>query len=174
MIIAQQERDGHLVRHGQYFAPGFLEFGFAGFGNSRGAPVQKQFDVFEHFFRMIRAQTMGNGLGMLVQGNQNIGRQGEKFFRLILFIQQMREGGIAKILQQQEAVGVVPGENGRRAEAELKQMFVNPDKRRDGCQCLRGVHEDCALIVFLQAEIFTGGSIAGERFAGGKVPAGGA
>ena len=70
------------MRDGQHFAPGFPESGPAGFGNPRRAPVQKQFDVLQHFFRRIGAQIFGNGLRMPVQGNQDIRGEGEKFFRL--------------------------------------------------------------------------------------------
>ena len=80
VIIAQQQRRRHRVRDRQHFAPGFPEFGAAGFGNARRAPVQKQFDVLQHFFRRIGAQIFGHGLRMPVQGNQDIGGEREKLF----------------------------------------------------------------------------------------------
>jgi hypothetical protein len=108
-----------------------------------------------------------------VQGNQNVGCEGKKPLRFRSLIQPAREGGIAKILQQQESPGIIPGQNGGRAETELQQMFINPAERRDGFPCLRSVHEDGAFCLISQAEIFPGGGVSGERFAGGDIPAGG-
>jgi hypothetical protein len=68
---------------------------------------------------------------MLVQGNQDIGGQREKFFRFRPVIQQARKSGIAEILEQQQTSGFVPGENGWRAETEPEEMSVNPDERCD-------------------------------------------
>ena len=52
-------------------------------------------------------------------------------------------------------------------------MRVNPDERCDDFQQLRGVHQDGGPVAFLQAGIFSRGSVAGERFKGGVAPAGG-
>ena len=73
---------------------------------------------------------------MLVQGNQDIGRQGIKFFRFALVIQQAGESCITEIFQQQEAIFLIPGQNDRHTETELLEMPVDPDERRHALQNL--------------------------------------
>ena len=71
---------------------------------------------------------------MFVQGNQDIGGQRIKFFRLRLAVQQAGEGGIPKIFQQQEPFFIRPGQNGRHAETELMEVLVDTDERRNAFQ----------------------------------------
>ncbi len=68
---------------------------------------------------MIRTQTFRDGLWMFVQGDQNVRRQREKFFRIEIIFQQSRKCFVAEIFQQQKAVFVVARENSRRAETEF-------------------------------------------------------
>ena len=83
---------------------------------------------------MIRPQTLWNRLRMLVQGNQDIGGQGIKLFRIALVVQQAGKGVVAKIFQQQDAFFLIPGENGRHAETELMEMLADLDERRHALQ----------------------------------------
>jgi hypothetical protein len=53
------------------------------------------------------------------------------------------------------------------------EVPVDPDKRRNAFQNLRGIHQNRASFILSQAEIFSGGGIAGEGFTGGVAPGGG-
>ena len=89
------------------------------------------------------------------------------------FFQQLREGHVAEIFQQHQAVRLVARQDFRRAETQLPEMGVNPVKRRDGFRQLRGVHQDGGLAAPAQTDIFARGGVADERFTGGVAPAGG-
>ena len=58
---------------------------------------------------------------MLMQGDQHVGGEGKQRFRLPSVVQQAGKGVVAKILEQQEALLVIVGKDGRRAEVELNQ-----------------------------------------------------
>ena len=71
---------------------------------------------------------------MLVEGNQDISCQRKQLFRFALVVQQTGKGIIAKILQQQEAVFIIPGDDGRHAEAERMEMLADPGERYHALQ----------------------------------------
>src|SRR5450432_4155487 len=113
---------------------------------------------------MIRAQILRNSQRMLVQGDQDIRGEREKFFWLELIFQQAREVFVAKIFQQQKTTLNITRQNLRHTQAELTKVFVDLEKRRDRFPNARSVHKNGGLPISFQAKISSCRSVARDWF----------
>ena len=86
--------------------------------------------------------------------------------------QQPGEGVVAEILQQQQPVGLVGGENGGGAEAEPVQVAGDPHERPDVLVLGRRVHQHRDGAVVADPVVAPEGGVAGQRSDLGMPPAG--
>ena len=86
-------------------------------------------------------------------------------------VEQGGEAVVAEILEQDEALGLVGGEDGGRAVAHAAQQACDAEEGADGIARRRVVHEHGRGRAEREPRVAPGRGIAGERMAFGLAPA---
>jgi hypothetical protein len=180
VIVAQQQRVGHRRQVGQAGTPGGavghrLLIGCRPAARRRQIPFRQQHCGIDQRLAGIGAQPrQQRAPAGPLHHDQHVGGAPVELGLLAARRQHAREGIVAEVLQQQEAVVLVDGLNGGRAEAEPAEV---PADAHEGPHVLlrrRRVHDHGRGAWPGQPEVFAERGVARQQALAGVTPAGAA
>ena len=111
-------------------------------------------------------------VGRGMHGDQHVGGAGVELGLVAAVGEHAREGVVAQVLQQQEAVGLVDRQDLRRAELHRQQMSADAHERPHILVRRRRIHDDGGAAGARQAEVLAERGIARQQALLGIAPAG--